>query len=82
MFEDDLKSGDLERAAIEWRSLLSLIAQGPVSEDLRWTELQVEARRLVGKDSTEEELPLLPSMPARQRERFKPALSASYGLAG
>jgi superfamily II DNA/RNA helicase len=82
VFEDDLKSGDLERAAIEWRSLLSLIAQGPVSENLRWTELQVEARRLVGKDSTEEELPLLPSMPARQRERFKPALSASYGLAG
>ena len=82
VFEDDLKSGDLERAAIEWRSLLSLIAQGPVSENLRWTELQVEARRLVGKDSREEELPLLPSMPARQRVRFKPALSASYGLAG
>jgi len=82
LFQDDLKSGDLERAAIEWRSLLSLIAQGPASENPRWTELQVEARKLVGKDSREEELPLLPDIPARQRERFKPTLSASYGLAG
>jgi len=82
VFQDDLKSGDLERAAIEWRSLLSLIAQGPVLENPRWTELQVEARKLVGKNSREEELPLLPDIPARQRERFKPTLSASYGLAG
>ena len=82
MFQDDLKSGDLERAAIEWRSLLSLIAQGPVSENQRWTELQVEARRLVGKNSREEELPLLPEIPARQRERFKPTVSANYGFSG
>jgi hypothetical protein len=81
-FQDDLKSGDLERARIEWRSLLSLIAKGPSLENARWTELQGEARRLVGKDSREEGLPLLPALPARQRQRFKPTLSPNYGLAG
>jgi hypothetical protein len=80
--QDDLKAGDLERAGIEWRSLLCLIAQGPALDDERWTELQGEARSLVGKESREEELPIFPNMPARQRERFKPPLSANYGLAG
>lgn len=79
---DDLKSGDLERAVIEWRSLLSLIAKGPLLESLRWTQLQREARRLVGRDSRGGELPLLPDIPVRQRQRFKSTSSANYGLAG
>lgn len=81
-FQDDLKSGDLERALIEWRSLLSLISQSPVLKSDRWAQLQGEARRLVGRDSKEEALPLLPEIPARQRSRFQRPESAGYGLAG
>lgn len=68
---EDLKSGDLERAGIEWRSLLALIARGPSLEDDRWMGLQSEARSLVGKDARKEDLPLFPEMPSRQRSRFE-----------
>ena len=81
-FQDDLKSGDLERAAIEWRSLLRLIAQAPCEGPGRWSELQREARRLVGRESKPEEMPLLPEVPARQRVRFERPLPTGYGLAG
>lgn len=70
-FLDDLSIGDLERIAIEWRSLLSLIVQAPKLDFDRWQSLQDAARILVGVDLESNELPNLPELPIRQRERFK-----------
>jgi hypothetical protein len=61
----------LERIAVEWRSLLSLIVQAPMLDFDRWQSLQDAARILVGVDSESAELPNLPELPIRQRERFK-----------
>ena len=76
---EELKPGDLERVGVEWKSLLALIAGGPVLEDERWSELQAQAKSLIGKESLMEELPALPEMPSRQRERFEPSLAGNYG---
>ena len=75
-FSEDLSVGDLERVSIEWKSLLSLIAQAPKLDFDRWQSLQDAARLLVGGDSDIEELPVLPELPVRQRERFQ----NSYGV--
>jgi hypothetical protein len=76
---EDLKAGDLERVSVEWKSLLALIARGPTLEDERWNELQAQARSLIGTESNVEELPVLPEMPSRQRERFERSLPKNYG---
>jgi len=76
---EDLKSGDLERVRVEWKSLLSLIAKGPELADARWVELQGPARSLVGKDPVLEELPVLPELPGRQKERFARSVSSGQG---
>lgn len=76
---EDLKSGDLERVRVEWKSLLSLIAKGPELADARWVELQGQARSLVGKDPVLEELPVLPELPGRQKERFARSVSSGQG---
>ena len=73
----DLCSGDLERVEIEWRSLISLIAYAPSLHSDRWKELQVHAKGIVGQSDTPQELPKLPELPARQKERFESALSRS-----
>ena len=76
---EELKPGDVERVGVEWKSLLALIAGGPVLEDERWSELQAQAKSLIGKESLMEELPALPEMPSRQRERFERPLPGNYG---
>ena len=42
---EELKPGDVERVGVEWKSLLALIAGGPVLEDERWSELQAQAKK-------------------------------------
>ena len=76
---EELKPGDVERVSVEWKSLLALIAGGPALEDERWSELQAQAKSLIGKESQMEELPALPEMPSRQRERFERPLPGNYG---
>ena len=76
-FSEDLSVGDLERVLIEWKSLLSLIAQAPKLEFERWQSLQEAARILVGQNSGNDKLPELPELPFRQQERFK---ATSKGL--
>ncbi len=41
---EDLRRGDLERARLEWRSLLRHITHAPPAEAPRWNELQAAAR--------------------------------------
>ncbi len=76
---EELKAGDVERVGVEWKSLLALIAAGPVLENERWSELQAQAKSLIGKESHAEELPALPEIPSRQRERFERPLLGNYG---
>ena len=66
----DLHSGDIERVDIEWKSLLSLIAFAPPLKLPRWLELQKMARQIIGDTDVSEQLPDLPDLPSRQRERF------------
>jgi len=76
---EELKAGDLERVSVEWKSLLAMIARGPVLEDERWIALQAQAQSLIGKESKLEELPVLPEIPRRQKERYQRPSSNLYG---
>ena len=69
--DGELRTGDLERVEIEWKSLVSLIAYAPELDFNRWTQLQKVAREVIGKTVISEELPKLPELPGRQRERFE-----------
>ncbi len=42
----ELRTGDIERARLEWQSLLRHIARAPEMDWPRWAELQAEAARL------------------------------------
>jgi hypothetical protein len=44
-----LRPGDIERAYLEWRSLLRQIAFAPSYDWERWRQLQLEARRLLDR---------------------------------
>ena len=41
--------GDLERAVLEWRSTLQLIAHGPTHPSARWQELRAAAQDVLGR---------------------------------
>ena len=69
--QHELSAGDWERVKVEWRSLLSLIANGIELPFLRWRALQDEALHILGDKRISEELPSLPEMPVRQKERFR-----------
>jgi hypothetical protein len=70
-FSEDLSTGDMERVAIEWRSLLHLISQAPKLDFERWQSLQKAARKLVGDNLGSDKLPELPELPFRQQARYQ-----------
>jgi hypothetical protein len=41
--------GDLERAVLEWRSTLQLIAHGPAHPSPRWQQLRAAAQEVLGR---------------------------------
>jgi hypothetical protein len=41
--------GDLERAVLEWRSTLQLIAHGPTHPSVRWQQLRAAAQEVLGR---------------------------------
>ena len=43
----ELSAGDIERAVLEWRSLLRHVASAPSLDWERWRDFQLEARRRV-----------------------------------
>ena len=57
-----LRTGDIERAQMEWHSLLRRIAEAPALEWSRWTEFQAMARSF------------LTDLPAKNRLEFPPLL--------
>jgi superfamily II DNA/RNA helicase len=65
---ESLRTGDIERGLIEWRSLLRHIVWAPDYEWERWRELKAEAARYI--ETTESPVPLdLPPLTAAQQRR-------------
>jgi len=75
--DEELRIGDIERARIEWLSLLSLIAKAPSLEWSRWQELQFAAKLAASSLGEKQSLPELPEVPVRQRRRHKLVSSRS-----
>ena len=71
LFDDDLRPGDLERAFLEWNSLLALIAHAPTLKWTRWQTLQDAARSFCETNAPVKELPKLPPLAPEQRKRHQ-----------
>jgi hypothetical protein len=67
LLTETLRPGDIERAVIEWRSLLRQIVWAPPYDWPRWQELKAAAARHIDT-SVSPALPTLPPLtPAQQR---------------
>ena len=64
---DLLRHGDIERALMEWRSLLRHTASAPDLDWPRWRELKERAAELLGKTSSPTILDFPPLLAAQQR---------------
>lgn len=71
-----LRAGDIERAYLEWRSLLRQIAFAPDYEWDRWQELQHEARRLLQRTEQVTLHANFPPLAPAQRRRCSHLLRA------
>jgi hypothetical protein len=67
MTSDLLRPGDVERAMMEWRSLLRHTAAAPDLEWSRWRKLKERAAELLGKTSSPTILDFPPLLAAQQR---------------
>ena len=64
---DLLRHGDIERALMEWRSLLRHVAAAPDLDWARWRELKAAAEDLVSRTTSPALLDLPPLLAAQQR---------------
>lgn len=71
LLNDELLSGDIERARLEWRSLLTQIAHAPDLDWERWLELRLAARDLVYSFPPQGAYLDFPPLTAEQRQRHK-----------
>jgi hypothetical protein len=62
-----LRHGDVERALMEWRSLLRHIAAAPDLELERWRALQIAARELLDRVASPAFFDFPPLLAAQQR---------------
>jgi hypothetical protein len=71
LLTESLRSGDLERGLIEWRSLLRHIVWAPDYDWLRWRELKAAAEKFIDATTspTVLELPPLTTLQRRRLER-------------
>jgi superfamily II DNA/RNA helicase len=67
MTNEMLRPGDVERALMEWRSLLRHTAAAPNLAWPRWQELKTRAEELLGKTSSPTILDFPPLLAAQQR---------------
>lgn len=68
---DELQDGDIERARLEWRSLLNHISKAPDYNWERWRDLQSAARTLIGQTPVESPFANLPELTREQKRRYK-----------
>src|SRR5262245_52964366 len=64
---DLLRHGDIERALVEWRSLLRRIVTAPPYPLPRWNELKTTADELIGKTVSPTTVDLAGLLPVQQR---------------
>ena len=76
---ESLRSGDIERALIEWRSLLRHIVHAPDFDWPRWRELKDAAAHYIER-STSPALLNLPPLLAAQQRRAKDLVSPQSSL--
>jgi hypothetical protein len=69
--DDELRNGDIERARLEWRSMLRHIAHAPDLNWDRWLELKASAHAEIAKFPGEVSLENLPPLTPRQQQRHK-----------
>ena len=67
--DDDLSRGDIERARIEWRSLIAHIATAQSYDWDRWSELQAVCTAHLAKNSMGLPFENLPPLTRQQRKR-------------
>ncbi len=67
ILSESLRHGDVERALMEWRSLLRHITAAPDLEWARWRELKAAAEQLLGRCSSPTTLDFPPLLAAQQR---------------
>lgn len=66
---ESLRSGDIERALMEWRSLLRHIVHAPPLDWDRWTELQAAAQHFIDNSASPTTLDFPPLLAAQQQRR-------------
>jgi hypothetical protein len=76
----ELRTGDIERARLEWRSLLRHIANSPDLNWDRWLELRAAARAAAAAFPRESPLASLPPLTPRQQKRHKSFLTFEDSL--
>lgn len=67
--DDDLSRGDIERARVEWHSLIAHIANAPAHDWDRWIELQQTCRNYLAKQTNGLPFENLPPLTKQQRRR-------------
>jgi hypothetical protein len=75
----ELRTGDIERARLEWRSMLRHIAHAPDLNWDRWLELKAAAREEITTFPKEVSLESLPPLTPKQQQRHKSFLSFEHG---
>ena len=64
---DSLRAGDIERALMEWRSLLRHIVHAPAYDWERWRELKNAAQHFIENTTSPALLEFPPLLAAQQR---------------
>jgi hypothetical protein len=67
MTNESLRHGDIERALMEWRSLLRHIVGAPTLEWERWRELQKMAAHFIGSTTSPAAVDFPPLLASQQR---------------
>ena len=73
--DSELRPGDVERARLEWRSILRHIAHAPGLNWDRWLELREAARDEVARFPKDSPTDSLPALTTRQQQRHKSFLT-------
>ena len=74
---DSLRSGDIERALMEWRSLLRHIVHAPDLPWSRWRELKSAAQHYVEKTTSPASFEFPPLLAAQQRRTLTQSFSGA-----
>lgn len=70
LLTEELRLGDIERAQLEWRSLLRQLVAAPALEWPRWIDLQTAARIVLESVAAKTPRPPFPALSGDQTQRY------------